>query len=174
MVAPSRFTKKNLQTVGFRSNNGLAELTKPYNSGGPKILMSAGLPMTEKSISRVATLTDGWMTAQVTPDQYREIWAKIRSVALEKDLIPSLYMTMNLNYDEKEARLESVDYLEKYYGAAAHLETWGPFGAPDSAVRRLQEYYDAGVRLFAIRFSSFNQEKQLELFSEKVLPSIKS
>lgn len=146
---------------------------KPYTRGGPKVLMSAGLPMTEKSISRVANVSDGWMTAQVSPEQYKDIWSKIRSSAPGKELIPSLYMTMNLNEDEKRSRAESTDYLEKYYGAAAHLDSWGPFGSPESAVERLNEYYDAGVRVFAIRFSSFEQERQLTLFSEKVLPNVK-
>jgi alkanesulfonate monooxygenase SsuD/methylene tetrahydromethanopterin reductase-like flavin-dependent oxidoreductase (luciferase family) len=146
---------------------------KPFNPGGPKILMSAGLPMTDVSIRRVATITDGWMTAQVSPSQYRDIWSKIKAVEPNKELIPSLYMTMNLSSNEKTAKAESIDYLEKYYGAAAHLETWGPFGGPEAVVERLNEYRDAGARIFAIRFSSFEQEKQISLFTEKVLPHLK-
>lgn len=145
---------------------------KPFTPGGPKVIMSAGNPMTEVSISRVAKVSDGWMTAQMTPEQYAEVWSKIQQVDPGKHLIPSLYMTMNLNSDESAAKKESTDYLERYYGAAAHLETWGPFGPPDEAVERLQKYYDAGVRIFAIRFSSFEQEKQISLFTEKVLPNL--
>jgi alkanesulfonate monooxygenase SsuD/methylene tetrahydromethanopterin reductase-like flavin-dependent oxidoreductase (luciferase family) len=135
--------------------------------------MSAGNPMTDVSIRRVATITDGWMTAQMNPQQYKEVWTKISDVEPGKRLIPSLYMTMNLNRDEKSAVKESTDYLERYYGAAAHLDTWGPFGNPEDAVKKLTEYYDAGVRMFAIRFSSFEQEKQISLFAEKVLPELK-
>ena len=146
---------------------------KPYNPGGPKVLMSAGNPMTDNSIRRVAQVSDGWMTAQMTPWAFREYWDKIVQVEPGKKLIPSLYMTMNLNRDESSAIKESTDYLEKYYGAAAHLDTWGPFGDPESAVRKLNEFLDAGVRMFAIRFSSFEQEKQISLFTEKVLPNLK-
>jgi len=121
----------------------------------------------------VSTVSDGWMTAQMTPEQYSDIWAKITRVNPSKKLAASLYMTMNLNTDEATAKKESTDYLEKYYGAAAHLDTWGPFGNPEAAVKRLQEYLDAGVKIFAIRFSSFEQEKQVQLFTEKVLPNLK-
>ncbi|MDG6999364.1 MAG: LLM class flavin-dependent oxidoreductase [Nitrososphaerota archaeon] len=145
---------------------------KPYTIGGPKVIMSAGLPLTDVSISRVGSVSDGWMTAQLTPEQYREYWSKIKSASPNKDLIPSIYMTMNIGSDEASARKDSTEYLERYYGAAAHLETWGPFGNPEDAVKRFVEYYDAGARLFAIRFSSFDQEKQIALFTEKVLPHL--
>jgi len=146
---------------------------KPFTSGGPKVLMSAGNPMTDVSIRRVARVSDGWMTAQKTPKQYEEIWGKIKQVEPGKKLIASLYMTMNLNKDERSAVKESTDYLESYYGAAAHLGTWGPFGDPETAVERLNEFLDAGVTMFSIRFSSFEQEKQISLFTEKVLPNLK-
>jgi alkanesulfonate monooxygenase SsuD/methylene tetrahydromethanopterin reductase-like flavin-dependent oxidoreductase (luciferase family) len=146
---------------------------KPFNAGGPKVLMSAGHPMTDVSIRRVATVSDGWMTAQMTPKEYGEIWSKIRQVDPGKKLIASLYMTMNLNKDERSAVKESTDYLQSYYGAAAHLDTWGPFGDPETAVERLNEFLDIGVTMFSIRFSSFEQEKQISLFTEKVLPNLK-
>jgi len=76
---------------------------KPYNPGGPKVLMSAGRPMTDVSIRRVATMRDGWITAQMAPDEYRENWSKIREGEPKKKLIPSIYMTMNLNSDERAA-----------------------------------------------------------------------
>ena len=40
---------------------------KPFQVGGPKVLMSAGNPMTDVSIRRVSTVSDGWMTAQMSP-----------------------------------------------------------------------------------------------------------
>jgi alkanesulfonate monooxygenase SsuD/methylene tetrahydromethanopterin reductase-like flavin-dependent oxidoreductase (luciferase family) len=146
---------------------------KPFQSGGPKVLMSAGNPMTDVSIKRVSSVADGWMTAQMTPKEYSENWAKIKEVDPGKKLAASLYMTMNLNTDEATAKKESMDYLEKYYGAAAHLDTWGPFGNPEAVVERLREYLDVGVKIFAIRFSSFEQEKQIQLFTEKVLPHLR-
>jgi len=146
---------------------------KPFTSGGPKVLMSAGNPMTDVSIRRVARVSDGWMTAQMTPKQYEEIWGKIKQVEPGKKLIASLYMTMNLSKDGRSAVKESTDYLQSYYGAAAHLDTWGPFGDPEAAVERLNEFLDAGVTMFSIRFSSFEQEKQISLFTDKVLPNLK-
>ena len=146
---------------------------KPFQVGGPKVLMSAGNPMTDVSIRRVSTVSDGWMTAQMSPKEYAEIWAKIRDVDPRKKLIASLYMTMNVNVDEETAKKESIEYLEKYYGAAAHLDTWGPFGKPEAVVERLNEYLDVGVRIFSIRFSSFDQEKQVRMFTEKVLPHLR-
>jgi len=146
---------------------------KPFTSGGPKVLMSAGNPMTDVSIRRVARVSVGWMTAQMTPKQYEEIWGKIKQVEPGKKLIASLYMTMNLSKDGRSAVKESTDYLQSYYGAAAHLDTWGPFGDPEAAVERLNEFLDAGVTMFSIRFSSFEQEKQISLFTDKVLPNLK-
>jgi len=144
---------------------------KPYTVGGPKILMSSG--MVPSAFERTAKITDGWMTAEVFPDEFKEAWVKVQALAPKKKMISSLYMTMNLNNDSSKAKSETVDYLTKYYGSAPPLERWGPFGSPEEAVKRINQFYDAGVRIFAIRFSSHNQEEQIKWFADAVLPRLK-
>jgi hypothetical protein len=82
-------------------------------------------------------------------------------------------MTMNLNDDSSKAKSETVEYLTKYYGASPPLDRWGPFGTPQDAVKTINAFHDAGVRVFAIRFSSHNQEKQIKWFADEVLPNLK-
>lgn len=147
---------------------------KPKSRGGPKILMSAGIPLTDASIANVAAISDGWMTAQVFPSEFKETWAKIKSLSRQsEEMIPSLYMTINVNKDEATARKETTDYLQKYYGAPPHLERWGPLGHPSAVAEGINRYFDAGVRVFSIRFSSFDQEKQVTSFVDEVLPHLK-
>lgn len=144
---------------------------KPYTEGGPKILMSSG--MVPSAFERTAKLTDGWMSAEVFPDEFKEGWSKVQSNAPEKKMISSLYMTMNLNDDPAEAKSETVDYLTKYYGAAPPLDRWGPFGPPQNAIKTINAFHDGGARVFAIRFSSHNQEKQIKWFADEVIPHLK-
>ncbi|MGA2461952.1 MAG: LLM class flavin-dependent oxidoreductase [Candidatus Bathyarchaeia archaeon] len=144
---------------------------KPYTEGGPKILMSSGMVST--AFERTARFTDGWMSAEVFPNEFKEGLSKVQSFAPKKEMISSLYMTMNLNDDSSKAKSETVDYLTKYYGAAPPLDRWGPFGSPKDAVKIINAFHDAGARVFAIRFSSHNQEKQIKWFADEVLPHLK-
>ena len=143
---------------------------KPCSAGGPKIVMSSG--MVSSAFPRVASLTDGWMTAEVFPAEFKKGWEKIVALAPNKEMIPSLYMTMNLNDDAAEAKKETIDYLTKYYGSVPPLERWGPFGPSTEAVTNINEFHNSGARVFAIRFSSFTQERQIELFADEVLPRL--
>jgi hypothetical protein len=40
-------------------------------------------------------------------------------------------------------------------------------------VKAINAFHDAGARVFAIRFSSHEQEKQIEWFADAVLPNLK-
>jgi alkanesulfonate monooxygenase SsuD/methylene tetrahydromethanopterin reductase-like flavin-dependent oxidoreductase (luciferase family) len=145
---------------------------KPYTEGGPKILMSSG--MVPSAFERTAKFTDGWMSAEVFPNEFKEAWSRIQSLAPNgKDLVSSLYMTMNMNEDPAEAKAETANYLTKYYGAVPPLDRWGPFGPPRDTVKAINAFHDAGARVFAIRFSSHEQEKQIEWFADAVLPNLK-
>jgi alkanesulfonate monooxygenase SsuD/methylene tetrahydromethanopterin reductase-like flavin-dependent oxidoreductase (luciferase family) len=147
---------------------------RPFTKGGPKILMSAGAPLTDAAVKRIVTFSDGWMTAEVFPNEYKDGWTRIRNASGDRDMIPSLYMTININVDQASAKKETADYLSRYYGGTPPLDRWGPFGEPQEVARALKSFIEAGARMFSIRFASFDQEKQISLFTAKVLPIIKS
>jgi alkanesulfonate monooxygenase SsuD/methylene tetrahydromethanopterin reductase-like flavin-dependent oxidoreductase (luciferase family) len=84
------------------------------------------------------------------------------------------YMTVNLNEDKAKAEQEANDFILKYYGINFWKDKWGPFGSPQRVVERMEQFAQAGVRNLILRFASFEQQQQLNLFLEQVLPAFRS
>ena len=48
---------------------------------------------------------------------------------------------------------------------------WGPFGPAEAVAARIAEYAGAGADTVVVRFASFQPERQLATFLEKVAPA---
>src|SRR5438093_12912991 len=81
---------------------------------------SAAEAVIERSFRRVARYADGWMTNKVSPEQFRQQWARITAMAREEGRDPAklgnaLYHNINIQQDRKAALEESKAFLDKYY-----------------------------------------------------------
>jgi len=135
----------------------------------------------ERAMRRVARLADGWQTDGTPPAVFRERWNLVRSYAAEygrQDEVThsSLHLMVNINDDAPAARRESVEFLDRYYGAGTISEekvsSWLAFGPPDAVVEKVLDFVDAGCNTVVMRFTSSDQRGQLERCLADVMPQL--
>ena len=160
----------NLDSVSIRP--------KSPRAGGVPILMACHLrAQQEIQFRRAGRLADGFISISDRPEEYAQVRQKVGSYASEfgkelERMEAAFYMTVNLDRDESKAKEDSDRFLHLYYGANIWGDRWGPFGAPERTAERIQQYVEAGVGTVIVRFSSFEQEKQLDTFLNEVVPAI--
>jgi len=141
---------------------------------------SAPEALVERNFRRVARFADGWMTNKVTPEQFRQQWARITALAREEGRDPArlgsaLYHNININEDRRAALEESKAFLDRYYSAnfsAAFVEGWTAAGSPGQCVDQLSAYFEAGLQHIALRLTSWDQRGQLKRFLAEVAPAL--
>ena len=153
---------------------------RPPQEGGVPILLAchwrAGL---EAQFRRAARLGDGFIGISDTPEEYAMVADKVRAYAAEygKDfdrMESAFYMTVNLDPEEHRAAREAEEYLLMYYGANIWGDRWGPFGGPaERTVERIRQYVEAGAGTVIVRFASFDQERQMDIFLGEVAPAFR-
>lgn len=140
---------------------------------------SASPAVVERSFRRVARYADGWMTNKVSPDQFRQQWARITALAREEGRDPArlgsaLYHNININADRQAALEESKVFLDRYYSSnfsPAFVEGWTAAGTPKQCVEQLAAYFEAGIGHIALRLTSWDQRGQLKRFLAEVAPA---
>ncbi len=140
---------------------------------------SAPAAVVERSLRRVARHADGWMTNKVTPEQFKQQWARILEMAREEGRDPAklgnaLYHNINIQEDRKEALQESKAFLDKYYTSnfsAAFVEGFTTAGNSKQCIQELKNYFNAGIGHVALRFASWDQRGQLSRFLNEVAPA---
>lgn len=172
------------QAVDFHGRHfqldGVSMEPTPVQPGGvPLLLATHGRLMNEAQISRAARLGDGLISISDTPDEYARLLERVRATAAHAGeetgrFETAFYMTVNLDQDESKAEAEANQFLMGYYGANIWGERWGPFGDPRRIAERMAEYVEAGAQTLVVRFASFEQERQLETFLDRVAPIIHS
>jgi len=140
---------------------------------------SASERLVEQSFRRVAKYADGWMTNKVSPDEFRQQWARICTMAREEGRDPArlasaLYHNININEDRQAALGESKAFLDRYYTSnfsAAFVEGWTVAGSPAQCIRELRAYVEAGLSHITLRLTSWDQKGQLKRFLAEVAPA---
>ena len=122
---------------------------------------------------RAARWGDGIISISDTPDEYRQVVERVQSMASElgRDMDKFekvFYLTVNVGEDVSLAEAEAEEFLTRYYGANIWGTRWGPFGDSERVVQRMAEYAEAGAETLVVRFASFQPEKQLEIFLDRV------
>ncbi|MBI2349707.1 MAG: LLM class flavin-dependent oxidoreductase [Deltaproteobacteria bacterium] len=139
---------------------------------------SAPDAVVERSLRRVARYADGWMTNKVSPEQFKQQWARILEMARQEGRDPAglgnaLYHNINIQEDRNAALQESKAFLDKYYTSnfsAAFVEGFTTAGNPKECIRELKNYFNAGIGHIALRFASWDQRGQLGRFLNEVVP----
>ena len=144
--------------------------------GGIPVLMAthyrAGRPA---QIDRAARLSDGIIAISDTPDEFSQVIAQVEAKAAELGRDPAhfdqtFYLTVNVDSDLDRGRRDAEDFLTAYYGAEIWGTRWGPFGGTERVAQRMAEYADAGARTLVVRLATYDPERQLDVFLEKVAP----
>ncbi len=143
---------------------------------------SATEPAVERGLRRVARFADGWMTNKLSPEEFRQQWARVAAMAREEGRDPSalgsaLYHNLHLDDDRGRALAETKTFLDTYYTSnfsPAFVEGWTVAGSPKECVEQLRAYFDAGVGHMALRLTSWDQKGQLRRFLDDVAPAFAS
>jgi len=133
----------------------------------------------ERSLRRVARYADGWMTNKVSPDQFREQWARLTSMIREEGRDPArlgnaLYHNIHIHEDRGAALEESKAFLDKYYTSnfsRRFVEGWTVAGGPRQCIQELKDYFDSGLQHITLRLASWDQKGQLKRFLTEVAPA---
>ena len=126
-------------------------------------------------IDRAARVGDGIIAISDTPSEFAEVIAQVDAKAEEYGRNTTqrenvYYLTVNLDEDEGAAKADAEDWLMRYYGANIWGTRWGPFGGVQNVADRMSEFADAGADTLVVRFASFDPERQLDTFLERIAP----
>jgi alkanesulfonate monooxygenase SsuD/methylene tetrahydromethanopterin reductase-like flavin-dependent oxidoreductase (luciferase family) len=132
------------------------------------------------AIDRVGRLADGWQSTVVTPQEFGRRWNEIREAARRHDRDPdtmtsSAHLMINLNDDVESARAAAKHFLDDYYTTdvkPATMDAWGAYGSVEMVVKRIQEYISNGLELPVLRFATFEQEAQLQVAMDELVPQL--
>ena len=143
--------------------------------GIPWLLATHHRAQQQAQIDRAARVGDGIIAISDTPGEFAEVIAQVDAKAEEYGRNTSnrenvFYLTVNLNEDETAAREDAEDWLMRYYGANIWGTRWGPFGGVQNVADRMAEYAEAGADTVVVRLATFDPERQLDTFLERIAP----
>ena len=161
-------------------------LPKPVQRRVPIVIASnpaasADPAVEERVLRRIARLADGWQTDGTPAPVFRNRWDRIREYAAEAGRTDevtdaSLHLMVNINANQAQARRESVEFLDHYYGtgaiAASKIEDWLAAGSVSAVVDKIATFVEAGCTTPILRFTSPDQRGQLDQFLEGAAPAL--
>ena len=135
-----------------------------------------------RAISRVARLSDGWMTTMVTPEGFEQAWKRIQLAVLaegrDPDPFPNcLYFNVNIGDDRSRAYEESKRFMDTYYMTdfqRSDIDLWVAYGSVEQCAERINQFIERGVKLVALRLTSWDQKGQLRQLIDHLLPRLRS
>jgi probable F420-dependent oxidoreductase len=153
-------------------------LPLPARPGGPPVLLAGAA---ERPLRRIANYGDGWLPISHDPQEFSANWKQLQDYAAQAGrnaaaLMRILYVTINMDRDVARAERESEAFLLDYYGPIHEQikRTQAIFaGEPQRCAEFLRAFADVGVTEFIVRFSSSDQEPQMDRFLSAVLPLMK-
>ncbi|MBI2817753.1 MAG: LLM class flavin-dependent oxidoreductase [Acidobacteria bacterium] len=151
----------------------------PARPGGPPVLLAGA---SERPLRRAAQYGDGWLPISHDPQEFSENWKKLQEYSAQAGRDPAklmrvLYVTLNVSSDVARAGTESEAFLEGYYGAMHKqiARTQAIFaGEPEACADFIRAFATAGATHFIVRFSSSDQEPQMDRFVAEVVPRLNS
>jgi alkanesulfonate monooxygenase SsuD/methylene tetrahydromethanopterin reductase-like flavin-dependent oxidoreductase (luciferase family) len=165
----------------FFSLDDIRLLPKPAQEGGPPIWLHG--MRGNKTLRRVAQCADGWINNLATPEEFAAGWSRILAHAadLGRDatrLTACHYSTIRIGTDGAVAQAKGREFMSAYYGgmSADEIEQIEccRYGTPEMVGDSLASFIAAGATTLVIRFASDNQQEQIELCTERLLPVLKA
>ena len=135
--------------------------------------------LVKRMMQRVARHADGWMTTRISPEDFAFGLEQLHDLAHQegKDpeaIEPCLYYNVLVNSDREAAYTEAKQFLDSYYMtdfSREEIELWVALGSAQQCAETINRFIEAGARTLTIRFPSKQQEEQLNIFVEEILPS---
>ena len=160
----------------FDLENVSIKPVSPQPNGVPVLVAAHGRSKLERQFQRV-TLGDGSISISDYPEEYSHGLERIKYHADKQNIENStlektFYMTLNMGQDRASAKEEADKFLKLYYGINIWQDRWGPWGPTEEAISRIDSYHSSGAQTVIVRFASFDQERQLDLFLNDVLPYV--
>ena len=173
----TRGEEVSFQGRHFQLDSVRVEPRSPQPDGVPVLVACHWRAGRERQFRRAAKWGDGYISISDSPEEYARLSEKVGRHAEElgRDIAAletAFYMTVNLDRDEKKAERDSEEFLRRYYGANIWGDRWGPFGRPELTVERIRRYVEACAGTIIVRFASFEQERQLDVFLNEVVPAV--
>jgi probable F420-dependent oxidoreductase len=131
------------------------------------------------ALRRVVARGDAWFPGFVTPERYRQGVATIEDLCRRSGRDPStiergIFVFVGVDRDAFRARREAEEFLSRNY--AMPFAPFAPYvvaGAPDECTAGMRRYIEAGAWHVTVRFATAEPLRQLELWSEEVLPALR-
>lgn len=128
-------------------------------------------------LDRIVTHGAGWIPLGLSPAEYSAGLDAIRRAgeAAGRDMAgfdPALYFDVVIDDSTERALAAARDFMERYYpwweGTDEDIEARGAFGDLGTVEAHMDEYRDAGVETFIVRFLSVDQRDQLRRYAALV------
>lgn len=137
-------------------------------------------PFFERSMRRVATKADGWMTVQMFPGMLRASWERLCALLKEggrdSEGFPVIaYHNVNIGADREKCLEESKRFLDEYYGpvfAPPMVEAWTAAGTPEQCAEQLRALVADGAKQITLRITAWDQKGQYERLLGDVIPRL--
>jgi alkanesulfonate monooxygenase SsuD/methylene tetrahydromethanopterin reductase-like flavin-dependent oxidoreductase (luciferase family) len=130
-------------------------------------------------LDKVGELGDGWITVQVTPEEY----AAARDQVLASrgghasDFTLAFNCFVNVNEDASVGLNEIGQHLNDFHGPPVPrdlVERWGVSGTAERIANRLAEYVEQGVTLFQLVVGSPDEFGQMARLANEMLPALRA
>lgn len=154
----------------------LSLLPKPVQKPGIPIWVSSN--DVDTGLKRAARYGDAWITNIPSLPVFRESQRKLEDFAVEAgrnpdDIHRCLYLTIHMDPDAQKARREGGAFLEAYYHKTyeeVSRQLVVKAGGTGEVVDFINEYAEAGIRTFIVRFAAKDQFQHLDVCNEHVMP----
>lgn len=131
-------------------------------------------------LEQVGAHGDGWITVQVTPQEYADARDRVLAARPEHrrgtPFTLAFNCVVNINEDTSTALAEIDHHLNEFHGPpvpADLVRRWGVAGSPRSVAEQLARYGEQGVTLFQLVIGSPDELGQMKRLGEEMLPILR-
>jgi len=134
---------------------------------------------------RIATHADGWLPSapfspgiSYSPEMYADGLEKVREFVADAGrnpaaIDPAYYQDVVVDDSEEEALERAREFVLSYYRGVdslsdEQLRQRGVFGPPERIRDHFEQYAEAGVRSFVVRFTAEHQRNQMKRFATAI------
>ena len=154
----------------------LSLLPKPVQRPGVPVWVSSN--DVDSGLKRAALYGDAWITNIPSLTVFKESQKKLEDFASDAGRNPAdihrcLYLTIHIDPDSDKARREGGAFLEAYYHKTyeeVSSQLVVKAGGTHEVVDFINEYAEAGIQTFIVRFAAKDQFQHLDVCNEHVMP----
>ena len=169
------WTENNVHYQGKHFKlNGVSVEPKPVQKQLPPIWFGG---RSEPALRRTAKLGDGWLVSQAPPEEVAMSVPKIKEMALDfNNSIEDDHYGAIFSYCFADSTAEAEKLAQPYTlrrRTDVPSKNMNAFGPPDTLIKLLNEYIEAGATKFALRPACPPEMtyQQMELLGEHIIPT---